>query len=101
MTDNAKPTISLRGIRALLERCDTVAKTQSELPFGATTGAIQSELALVNWQLVHDAPETLRALLAVAEAAMEIETYQNSLGGGIPNNREVEHLMGLHDKYLK
>lgn len=44
--------------------------------------------------------DNLRALLAVVEAAMAIETYQDSLSGGIPSDREVEHLMRLHQTYL-
>lgn len=44
----------------------------------------------------------LHALVDLAEAALAIRDYQNSIGGHvIPNTREVEHLMGLHEKYLE
>lgn len=46
--------------------------------------------------------ENMEALLAVADAAMAVRNYQDSIGDHvIPNNREVEHLMGLHEKYLE
>lgn len=44
----------------------------------------------------------LHALIDLAEAALAIRDYQNSIGDHvIPNSKEVEHLMGLHEKYLE
>lgn len=79
--------------QAILKEYDEADKVRVEYPERYRDAVINT---------MNASQEAFRKLLAVAVAAVELRDYQNSLGGHtIPNNREVEHLMGLHEKYLE